>query len=117
MWVHLPNDNREEKVEPINLILDETDEFIEVAKKYILNGMREYNQCFIAIMAYNLMWIYAGSPRFSTSPMIDLGTYILCIEIAWMNGSRSTSDGTEMQWKSKRQREACSYTEDRLGTT
>ena len=63
LWVQLPNDNREEKVEPINLILDETDEFIEVAKKYILNGMREYNQCFITIMTYNLMWIHAGEPK------------------------------------------------------
>ena len=47
-------------MEPINLMFDETDEFIEVAKKYILNGMRYYSQCFITIMAYNLMWIHAG---------------------------------------------------------
>ena len=50
-------------MEPISLVFDETDEFNEVAKKYILNGMREYNQCFITIMAYNLMWTHAGEPK------------------------------------------------------
>ena len=59
LWVGLPGEKSEEEVEPINLVFDETDEFNEVAKKYILNGMREYNQCFITIMAYNLMWIHA----------------------------------------------------------
>ena len=44
----------EEEVEPINLMIDETSDFNEVAKKYILNGMRDYPQCFITIMAYNL---------------------------------------------------------------
>ena len=42
----------EEEVEPINLMIDETSDFNE--KKYILNGMRDYPQCFITIMAYNL---------------------------------------------------------------
>ena len=63
LCVHLPSDNREEEVEPINLVFDKTDEFNEVLKKYILNGMCEYNQCFITIMAYNLMWTHAGEPK------------------------------------------------------
>ena len=37
LWVLLPDGKSEEEVEPINLVFDETDEFIEVAKKYILN--------------------------------------------------------------------------------
>ena len=56
LWVHLPSDNREEPVEPLNIVFDESEEFNEIAKKYILNGMRDYSQCFITIMAYNLMW-------------------------------------------------------------
>ena len=60
LWVHLPSNNLEEEVEPINLIFDENSEFIDIVKKYILNGMREYNQCFITIIAYNLMWAHAG---------------------------------------------------------
>ena len=32
-------------------------------KKYILNGMRDYPQCFITIMAYNLMWTHAREPK------------------------------------------------------
>ena len=63
LWVGLPDGKSEEEVEPINLVFDETDEFNEVAKKYILNGMREYNQCFITIMAYNLMWTHAGEAK------------------------------------------------------
>ena len=55
LWVRLPGEKSDEEVEPINLIFDETDEFNEVLKKFIINGMREYNQCFITIMAYNLM--------------------------------------------------------------
>ena len=57
------SNNREEEVEPINLVFDESIEFIEVAKKYILNGVREHNQCFITMMAYNLMWTHAGEPK------------------------------------------------------
>ena len=60
LWVRLPDGKSEEEVESINLVFDETDEFNEVAKKYILNGMRDYLQCFITIMAYNLMWTQDG---------------------------------------------------------
>ena len=56
LQVGLPDGNSEEEVEPINLMFDETGKFNEVAKKCILNGMLEYNQSFITIMAYNLMW-------------------------------------------------------------
>ena len=63
LCVRLPDGKSEEEVEAINLIFDETDEFNEIVKKYILNGMREYNQCFITIMAYNLMWTHAGDPK------------------------------------------------------
>ena len=47
-------------MEPINLVFDESEEFNEVAKKYILNGLYDYPQCFITIMAYNLMWTQDG---------------------------------------------------------
>ena len=47
-------------MEPINLIFDETNEYNEIAKRYILNNMRDYLQCFITIMAYNLMWTQDG---------------------------------------------------------
>ena len=60
LWVRLPGEKSDEEVEPINLVFDETDEFNEVLKKFIINGMREYNQCFITIMAYNLMWTHDG---------------------------------------------------------
>ena len=63
LWVRLPDGKSEEEVEPINLVFDETGEFNEVAKKYILNGMRESNQCFITIMAYNLMWTHASEAK------------------------------------------------------
>ena len=56
IWVRLPDGKNEEEVEPLNLMIDVTGEFNEVAKKYILNGMRDYPQCFITIMAYNFMW-------------------------------------------------------------
>ena len=56
IWVRLPDGKNEEEVEPLNLMIDVTGEFNEVAKKYILNGMRDYPQCFITIMAYNLIW-------------------------------------------------------------
>ena len=63
LWVLLPDEKSEEEVEPINLVFDESEEFNEIVKKYILNGMREYNQCFITIMAYNLMWTHAGEAK------------------------------------------------------
>ena len=63
LWVRLPGEKSEEEVEPINLIFVETDEFNEVVKKYIIKGMREYNQCFVTIMAYNLIWTHAGDPK------------------------------------------------------
>ena len=55
LWVQLPDGKNQEEVEQINLMMDETDEFNEVAKKYILNGMCDYPQCFITIITYNLM--------------------------------------------------------------
>ena len=58
LWARLRDGKSEEEVEPINMMMDETDDFNEVAKKYILNGLRKYNQCFITIMAYNLMWTH-----------------------------------------------------------
>ena len=60
LWVRLPDGKSEEEVEPINLMFDEREEFNEVLKKYILDDMRDYPQCFITIMAYNLMWTHAG---------------------------------------------------------
>ena len=63
LWVRLPDGKSEEEVEPINLVFDESEEFNKIVKKYIINGMREYNQCFITIMAYNLMWTHAGEAK------------------------------------------------------
>ena len=60
IWVHLSDGKSEEEVEPLNLMIDESDEFSEVAKKYILNGMCDYPQGFITIMTYNLMWTQDG---------------------------------------------------------
>ena len=50
-------------MEPINLIFDESSEFNEVVKKYIIKGMREYNRYFVTIMAYNLMWTHDGEAK------------------------------------------------------
>ena len=47
-------------MELLNLMIGESDEFNEVAKKYISNGICDYPQCFIIIMAYNLMWTQDG---------------------------------------------------------
>ena len=63
LWVRLPGEKSDEEVEPINLIFDESEEFNEIVKKYIIKGMREYNQCFITIMAYNLMWTHAREAK------------------------------------------------------
>ena len=63
LWVRLPGEKGEEEVEPINLIFDETDEFNEVVKNFIIKGMREYSQCFITIMGYNLMLTHDGDPK------------------------------------------------------
>ena len=60
IWVLLLDGKNEEEVEPLNLMFDEIGEFSEKAKKYILNCMRDYPQCFITIMAYNLIWTQDG---------------------------------------------------------
>ena len=60
IWVYLPDGKSEEEVEPLNLMMDESGKFNEVAKKCILNDMHDYPQCFITIMPYNLMWTHVG---------------------------------------------------------
>ena len=60
IWVRFPDGKNEEEVEPLNLMIDESGKFNEKAKKYILKGMRDYQQCFITIMAYNRMWTQDG---------------------------------------------------------
>ena len=42
LWVRLPDGKSEEEVEPINSMMNEMGQFNEVAKKYILNDMRDY---------------------------------------------------------------------------
>ena len=42
LWIRLPDGKSEEEVEPINSMMNEMDQFNEVAKKYILNDMRDY---------------------------------------------------------------------------
>ena len=39
VWILLLDGKNEEEVEPLNLMMDESDEFNEGAKKYIKNGM------------------------------------------------------------------------------
>ena len=63
LWVRLPDGKSEEEVESINLVFDESEEFNGVLKNFIIKGMREYNQCFVTIMAYDLMWTHAGDPK------------------------------------------------------
>ena len=57
VWVRLPDSNSEEEVKPLQLLMNEPsrNEFKQLAKKYIMNGLRDYAQCFTDIMAYNLM--------------------------------------------------------------
>ena len=63
LWVRLPDGKSDEEVEPINLVFDETNEFNEIVKNFIIKGMREYSQCFITIMGYNLMLTHDGDPK------------------------------------------------------
>ena len=63
LWVRLPDGKSDEEVEPINFVFDESEEFNEIVKKFIMTGMREYNQCFVTIMAYNLMLTHDGDPK------------------------------------------------------
>ena len=58
--VCLPDGKSEEEVELLNLMIGESGEFNELTKKCILNGMRDYPQCFIIIMTYNLIWTQDG---------------------------------------------------------
>ena len=69
IWIYLSDGKNEEEVEVLNLMIDDTVEFNEVAKKYILNGMRDYPQCFITIMAYNLMWTQDGEVKILNLPV------------------------------------------------
>ena len=69
VWVHLPDGKSEEEVEPLQLLVNEKnkDEFKEVAKKYIMNGLRDYAQ---------------------TSPMIVWVIFVLFIKIVWAKPER-----------------------------
>ena len=62
VWVRLPDGKSEEEVEPLNVLLHKKhkDEFKGVAMKHIMSGMRDYPQCFVTIMAYNLMVTHDG---------------------------------------------------------
>ena len=42
LWVRLLDGKSKEEVEPINSMMNEMDQFNEVATKYILNDMRDY---------------------------------------------------------------------------
>ena len=112
LWVWLSDEKNEDKVELLNLMNDETGEFNEVAKKYIINGMRDYPQCFITIMAYNLMWTLDGKPRYSISLMIDWVTFASFTKITSMNGRRIIWSGTEMPCKNRRPSEVVIFTMD-----
>ena len=93
LWVGLPGGKSEEEVEPINLIFDETDEFNEVAKKYILNGMREYTSVSLPSWHTILCGYMPRKPRFSILPMIVLDIFASHIEIASTIGWKTTWSG------------------------
>ena len=59
-WECLSDGKNEEEMESWNLMIDESGEFNEVTKKHILYGKHDYSQCFIIIIAYNLMWTQDG---------------------------------------------------------
>ena len=89
-WVRLPDGKSEEEVESLNLMFDETDEFSEVAKKYILNRMRDYLQCFITIMTYNLMWTQDGEAKIPNLTNDRWDTFASFTRIASMIGCMIT---------------------------
>ena len=101
IWVWLPDGKSEEEVEPINLMIDESEEFNEVAKKYILNGMRDYPHCFITIMAYYLMWKQDGELKILNLTEDRLGHFRIIHKDHiddWVNGFlKWYSNGVEEQ--------------------
>ena len=89
IWVWLSDGKNEEEVVLLNQMFDETDEFNEVVKKNILNGMLDYPQCFITIMAYNLMQTQDGKLKILNLTDNRLGhfRFILKDHIDdWING-------------------------------
>ena len=110
LWVRLPDGKSDEEVGPINLVFDETDEFNEVVKKYILNGMREYNQCFITMLVYIHMWTHDGDPKILNLTDDRLGHLRIVRRNSIDEFIDGTSDGTGTPWKSKRRKEVDSYT-------
>ena len=85
--------------------MDETGEFHEMVRKYILNVMRDYSQCFITIMAYNLM--VSCDNELKIFNLIDdwLGHLVSFITIASMNSWTNTWNGIAMVWNNKGPRE------------
>ena len=74
---------------PLNLMIDETGKFNELVKKYILNGMRDYPQCFITIMACNLMWTQDGELKILNLTNDQLGHLRIIHKDSiddWVNG-------------------------------
>ena len=101
VYVWLSDGKSEDKVEPLNLLMDETDEFNEVAKKYILNEMRDYPQCFITILAYNLM-VGCGNELKILNLTDDRLDHLRILQKehidVWLNGYRKWySNGVEEQ--------------------
>ena len=96
IWVYLSDRKNEEEVKPLNLMMDESDEFNEVAKKWILKGW------VIILSISSLSWHTIscrhrmGNSRFSISPIIDWDTFISFTRIVSMIGWMITWNGTEM---------------------
>ena len=88
-------------MESLNLMIDESGEFNEVVKKCILNGMRDYPQCFITIMAYSLMRTQDGELWYSISPMIEWVTLVSSTTITSMISLMGIWSSTEMGWRNK----------------
>ena len=65
--MQLLDDKGEKEVESLILIFIEKhkDKFKEVKKKNIMNDVCDYPQCFVRIMAYNLMVMVDSELRFS----------------------------------------------------
>ena len=71
IWVCLPDGRSKEEVEPLNLMTDESEEFNEVTKKYILNGMRDLPSVSSTSWHTTSCGYRMGNSRYSISPMID----------------------------------------------
>ena len=67
----------------LNLIIHTT--ITKFMKRHITNSIHDNSQCFMTIIAYNLIIKTTMNSRTSVEPMIELVIYILNERIDWMN--------------------------------